>query len=542
VEVVDVMEAKAKCHICKQELDLSQFSKDSRYLSGYKSLCIECENAPLKSTQKPSGKSTGRPKTKVSDANIPKHITTVQRKKDKKKEEFDIAKKEAKIETAKQLNVTLYYSPYKEQIEVHKCTSRYKAVCCGRRAGKTFLAVFEMLQKIKRHKGDNKLQIGWVAPTYQNSKRGIDTFKIIARDLISTGMCKITSTSPYTINIDGHKVYFLTAENPDAIRGYYFDYLIIDEAAFVSDDIYNNVLKPTLMDKSGDLLAISTPQGSRGFFYELYIAGKNEAITNTKSFSWPTYKNPYIKEADIEDMRNSLPSLTFRQEVLAEFIASDNQVFQTVSNCFDGKPCTCGCNTIIGCDLAKKVDYTVLVTICPECYTIKNVMRHNKVPWGEQQSKIVGEYNYRNARKIYIDATGIGDVVIDNLKDSNIIIEPIIFSNTSKNKMVSDLITYIEQGKLRWDNDLFPILAEELLCLERTVGKNTVSYNAATNGHDDVVMATALALKGAIDSIEYHIFSIGGDVKNNHNKRDIQDNITDIVDDIELNEDVWDSF
>jgi hypothetical protein len=284
------------------------------------------------------------------------------------------------------------------------------------------------------------------------------------------------------------------------------------------------------MDKSGKLFAISTPQGKRGFFYELFLRGLDENVKDVSSFTWSTYENPYIKEEDIEEMKQTLPELTYKQEVLAQFIASDNQVFTEVSNCHDKKHCHCDCKPVIGCDLAKKHDYTVMISLCPECLTVKSLYRNNHIPWGEQQVRIVAEYNHQRAKIIYVDATGIGDVVIDNLKNSNLKIEPIIFSNASKNKMMNDLIVNIEQGKLRWDNDEFGVITEELLCLERIINKNSVGYGAALNGHDDVVMALALALKGALECKEYHIFSVNS----------VQDN--DLQEELIDNDMLWSSF
>lgn len=428
-----------------------------------------------------------------------------------------------------QRKINLYYRPYDKQIEVHKSNSRYKVVCCGRRCGKTTLATYECLQRIKQHKKGPKLQIGWVSPNYQNSLRGIDSFKKICRDLIDNGMMTISGTAPYLCKFMGHKIYFLTADNPDALRGYFFDFLVIDEAAFVSDKVYFDVLKPTLMDKSGELLAISTPQGRRGFFYELYLQGIDQMNNLVSNFSWTTYDNPYIAETDVEDMKSSLPHLTFRQEVLAEFVASDNQVIQDVSNCFDEKKCSCNCAPIMGCDLAKSRDYTVMITLCPQCFTVKNLIRHNHIPWGEQQTKIVTEYNKQRARRILIDATGIGSVVIDNIKDNNIQIEPVIFTNSTKNKMISDLIVHLEQGKLRWSNTNYPIIAEELLALERKETKTSTRYEASSSFHDDVVMALALALKGSLNNTDYHIISLDEPSDNEREEKKWQETATDDV-------------
>lgn len=434
------------------------------------------------------------------------------------------------------MNITLHYSPYPKEIEVHNCKNRFKAVCCGRRTGKTYMGVYEVLNKIKNHNGKDKLQIGWISPSYQNSVKGIDTFKKIGVELLTNKLMKISKTSPYCAELFGHKIFFLTAENSDAIRGFYFDMMVVDEAAYVPDSVWNDVLKPTLLDKSGNVFAMSTPQGKRGWFYELCMAGKNDSIDNTSYFHWTSYDNPHLNEektGDIADLKRTLPSLTFRQEVMAEFIASDNQVFTTVDNCLDESKCSCNCAPVIGADLAKKVDYTVLVCLCPECIKVRDLLRFNKIPWGEQQQKIVRFYNKNRARKMFIDGTGIGDVVVDNLKEENLILESVIFTNKAKNQMMNDLSVYIEQGRLRWSGEKFPIIRDELLSLERTATKNSVSFAAATNFTDDVVMALGLALRGVLDSSEYHISSLGG--YSSEIEMDLEKDIT-------LDDDFWEDL
>jgi hypothetical protein len=100
--------------------------------------------------------------------------------------------------------------------------------------------------------------------------------------------------------------------------------LIVDEASRVADDLYVAV-RPMLAVSGGRLIAMSTPFGRRGFFYE---AWEHEA-------SWEKVKIaaqqvPRISAQFLEEERRSLGDWFFKQEYLGEFVDSVEQLFTAV--------------------------------------------------------------------------------------------------------------------------------------------------------------------------------------------------------------------
>ena len=106
------------------------------------------------------------------------------------------------------------------------------------------------------------------------------------------------------------------------------DLLIVDEAAHIPGfkDIWEQELRPTLADRKGGALFISTPKGLN-YFHDLF---RHEAEGNPewKSFQMPTSKNPFIDPAEIEAARKDLPQLVFQQEYLAEFVQLAGALFK----------------------------------------------------------------------------------------------------------------------------------------------------------------------------------------------------------------------
>jgi phage terminase large subunit-like protein len=409
-------------------------------------------------------------------------------------------------------NLTIYYKPYAKQKEVHASGAKYRMICLGRRSGKTFLAAAEILRMFKTSK--RPLKIGWISPSYNTSQRGLDTLKQMSRDLITHGLMTVKNTSPCTVQMSGHTAYFLSADNPNSLRGYFFDAIVIDEAAYIPDETFNDVILPLLLDTDGDMIAITTPRGKHNWFYKYFAL--SESDDSIDAFHWTTYDNPYmhppyVPEDTIEKLKAVMPDLSFRQEIMAQFVDADNTVFEEVSQCFNSTPCTCKGHAVIGVDLARKVDDTCFLSMCPLCKKVRDMEVHHGMPWSEQEAKIVGYYKKQNANLCMLDGTGLGDVVQQHLMKEDIHFEAVIMSAPTKLKMYTDLIAHIERGDLQWDDERFPQIEQQFLSLEREVKKTTIAYNACPGQKDDVCDAMALALKGISEHKELHIHAMNAE-------------------------------
>jgi Terminase large subunit, T4likevirus-type, N-terminal len=106
------------------------------------------------------------------------------------------------------------------------------------------------------------------------------------------------------------------------IRGYSgVRLLVIDEAARVPDDLYYAV-RPMLAVSGGRLVALSTPFGKRGWFYQEYTEGQHwERIKIT------AYECPRISKEFLEEERRSMPAMFFAAEYLCEFTDTEDSVF-----------------------------------------------------------------------------------------------------------------------------------------------------------------------------------------------------------------------
>jgi hypothetical protein len=99
--------------------------------------------------------------------------------------------------------------------------------------------------------------------------------------------------------------------------------LLVDEASRVSDDLYKTI-RPMLAVSSGALWLMSTPFGSRGFFWEAWQRGGPE----WERVRAPAYECGRISRSFLEEERATMGERWFRQEYLCEFVDSVSGVFE----------------------------------------------------------------------------------------------------------------------------------------------------------------------------------------------------------------------
>lgn len=212
----------------------------------------------------------------------------------------------------------------KAQNEVAYDKHRFRVLNCGRRWGKTTLAVEEIKGKAlsKPHR------IAYIAPTIQQA-RDI-AWEMLLRELNPI----ITKTNESRLELKtttlkgGETLIFLRGwEAVETLRGQQFDFLVIDEIASMRNFWmqWEEVLRPTLTDTKGEVMFISTPKGFN-HFYDLY--NKQDKDRDYKAFTFTSYDNPYIPKEEIDKARQELPEDRFAQEYLADFRKTTGLVYK----------------------------------------------------------------------------------------------------------------------------------------------------------------------------------------------------------------------
>jgi hypothetical protein len=366
------------------------------------------------------------------------------------------------------------------------------AACTGRRFGKTLCLAAELLDRGGSEKAG---EYGWVAPTYNVADRGIEAIRTIAEGRVT--VCgRAPSRVEFRTKIGATRIWFLSADNPDNIRGFGFQGVVIDEAAAIPVNVWHYVLRPTIAQTLGWAVFVSTPKG-RNWFYDLYTRGLDPSETDYASFTFPSKASPFFPLKEWEEAKRTLPSDVFRQEYEAEFLEDSAGVFRNIEACLlkdeggDLKPEYIR-NVIIGCDVAKHTDWTVLIAMDAESGRCFAMERFNQLDWPIQKERILAfARKYRG--RLVLDATGVGDPIFDDLKRVYGDIEGFKFTGHSKTELVQRLIVGVEQQRVRWPSG-WDVLTAEMRRYEYAISPSGgITYDAPSGYHDDCVMALALA-------------------------------------------------
>lgn len=217
---------------------------------------------------------------------------------------------------------SLNFQLLKWQQEVFKSDKRFKVVAAGRRCGKSRLsAVTLLIEALNCPEGSHVM---YVAPTLGQARTIIwDLLHELGRPVIKSSHVNNLEISL----INGRKILIRGADNPDSLRGVSLTYLVLDECAFVKEDVWQKILRAALSDKKGRALFISTPSG-RNWFYDVYKLGLSDEDEEWKAWHFTTQDNETIDPKEIEAAKRTLSSFAFKQEYLSSFDNAGADVFK----------------------------------------------------------------------------------------------------------------------------------------------------------------------------------------------------------------------
>lgn len=150
--------------------------------------------------------------------------------------------------------------------------------------------------------------------------------------------------------INGRTIHIKGADRPDSLRGTGLSYVVMDEYAFMKEEVWEMIISPQLARSEGGALFIGTPDGKNHFF-ELFNLGNNDAYPNWKSWHFASVENPFLPAAEIEERRRSMSAERFAQEMEASFEGGAGIVLTAdMFSIVDEIPYPC--DHYIACDLA----------------------------------------------------------------------------------------------------------------------------------------------------------------------------------------------
>lgn len=212
----------------------------------------------------------------------------------------------------------------KPQFEVFDTNERFRVVVAGRRFGKTFLSIAELIDVAVPKEGSH---CWYVAPTYKAAKE-IAWDMLIAR-IPPEWIRKSNETALTLTLINGSTIALKGAEKPDNLRGRSLDFVVMDEFADMRPEAWYEVIRPSLSDRQGSALFIGTPKG-RNHFYDLWTQGA-DGNPDWEAFQYTTIDGGQVAPEEIEAAKRDLDERTFNQEYNAQFVNYSGIIYYNFS-------------------------------------------------------------------------------------------------------------------------------------------------------------------------------------------------------------------
>jgi len=390
------------------------------------------------------------------------------------------------------------WQAHEGQKKILRSNAQFLTVAAGRRFGKSeAMAVLAIYEAVKAP--DRIIFI--IAPTYDQSMVIFESvLKFLGKSSLHD-LVKRTRYSPYPLLqfVHGSEIHARSADKPNNLRGRKAHLVILDEAAFIKDSAVYDVIEPMLADYNGRLVKISTPYG-KNHFYDSFMKGI-EGVRGYESFRFPSTMNPYISREflELKKLEYGETSLRWRVEYEAEFVDDESVVFpwSIIEDVIEDykvpiKPQS-GHMYSMGVDIAKYQDYTVIIVldITEKPYRLVYFERFNQRSWSYVLSRIETVYK-RYQPKGYIDVTGVGDPIYEQLQMKGVRLQPFKFTPNTKQELIDNLRVKFEMQEITIP--MLKDLLDELRFFEyKETDGGYVKMEAKSGYHDDTVIALALA-------------------------------------------------
>lgn len=380
--------------------------------------------------------------------------------------------------------------PHAKQRLIYDCPSRFIVARCGRRFGKS---KFIPVKRLKTMLGGGP--VAYFAPTYKMLKHYWRETK-----LLLAPVTKHVSTQDHRLELIGGGSYDMwSLDNPDAARGQKYGAIDVDEAAMIPEleEAWNAVLRPTIMDFTGDAGFWSTPKGMN-YFHTLASRGSDDNYPDWSEFHFTSYDNPYIEPSEIDDLKADTPEDIVKQEIYAEFISGEGAVFRNITANLTKEATTPeahkGHVIVAGVDWGQVNDFTAISIVCETCKRELELDRFNQIDWEFQRTRLLAAMDRWDVKFTLAEENSIGSPNLEALdKLTKRRVAGFMTTAQTKPPLIQSLALALEQEEFKWMD--VPVATRELEAYEakRNEMTNRIQYSAPQGFHDDTVIARCLA-------------------------------------------------
>jgi hypothetical protein len=308
--------------------------------------------------------------------------------------------------------------------------------------------------------------------------------------------------------------------SPNKLRGYHPDWIFLDEASIIPSDMISSEIMMMLTKSNAGLVMSGTPLAFDHIFRKAFLDTQRYSIHHYASDS-----SPLVNKEQLLEWQDMMTKEEWQREVEASWVEETQTFFpmDLIASCIDpeldnpNSDCSYIDNIenvtpahhgrrqyFAGLDLGKQVDFSVLAVVELRDRRDVRLVHKRQFPLGTPYPEVIG-YVARanqafNFRGVYVDKTGIGDAVVDELYDIDVgEVRGVFFTDTEKESMLNYLKLLMEKCQLKIraeDKELMAQLNEqqyEYLKPQSAQERIHLHFRHPRGRHDDQLFALALA-------------------------------------------------
>lgn len=371
-------------------------------------------------------------------------------------------------------------APYQQAII--ESPARYTLTEASTKVGKTFSHLWWLFEQSGAPPKPGA-HYWWVAPVFGQAEIAFNRLKRF-----------LGGSSDFKVNLSDLKVEtpvesileFKSAEKPDNLYGEDVYAAVFDEFTRAREAAWI-ALRTTLTATKAPCKFIGNVKGKGNWGYRLGVKARSgePGYAYFKITAYDAVAAGILDAAEIEQAKRDLPENAFRELYLAEALDDMANPFgiRFIQNCI--KPLSQRPPSCFGVDLAKSVDWTVVVGLDDQ----GNISFYDRwqSDWSQTRRRLI---QIIGSKPAYIDSTGVGDPIVEDVKKQCPRADGYHFSSTGKQQIMEGLSVAVQNGKV---SILDGVMKEEMESFEFMYTRTGVKYSAPEGMHDDTVCALALA-------------------------------------------------
>lgn len=342
-----------------------------------------------------------------------------------------------------------------------------------------------------------------VSPSLRQSKHLMDYIRRTKLFMETKGLLfPLVEETKTSYIFEGEGEIHSLPNSANAIRGFKADVIIFDEFAHFlhgTDSECIEAITPSL-SRGGKIILISTPFGELGEYYQYWKEAK------TRGFKRLTINYEECPDLKIEPIKAMMDLDSFKQEYCNTFLGEADSFFplKLIKECIDEnleyEEVPTG-PLYGGVDIGRKKDWTTMILVRKprntDYFEIKKKAIHTNTPYAEQEAYFGIQLSNLPIINLNMDETGVGNMLVENLKSKHHQVKPITFTLETKEAMIINLKKLMEDKKIKIPND--PLLINSIHAIKRketeTIHlKFEVDSTIKDIGHADLFWALALAV------------------------------------------------